>query len=160
MQRKTLSHKPIFTLITALVLTMLLLLALAGCGGGSGPQTQQPSAGSTNQGNQGGGGSADTGVEWPDNEYTSAIPKPGMAATSCSENDGGFSAMFEGVEFREARAYGDALKAAGVTVDLNIFDEVEEYGMYMYMAGTGTGYFIDFQWHEGVGATLLVEKVD
>ena len=160
MQRKTISRKPISLAVTALALAMALLLTLAGCGGGGGAQTQQTGTGSTSQGSAGGGGNAATGVDWPDNEYTAVIPKPDMAPTSCSVNDDGFSAMFDGAEYKDARAYGDKLKTAGVDVELNIFDEADEYGMYMYMAGTGTGYFVDLQWQEGAGVSLHVEKID
>lgn len=143
----------------ALALLMVMALALAGCGGNSGSSGSGSGSGSGTSQNSGSSAAA-ADFDWPDSEYTKAIPKPDVAPDSLKVDDDRLYATFDEAEYKEVRQYGDKLKAAGVTVDLNIFDEPEEYGMYMYMGGTGSGYFVDLQWKEGMGATLEVTKAD
>lgn len=60
--------------------------------------------------------------EWPDNEFTKQIPEPDFDVGDSFLLTNGFTTTFRGVTLDEAREYGEALQAAGFTINLDIYD--------------------------------------
>ena len=84
-----------------------------------------------------GGGEAQLGGNWPDNEFTKLVPKPDFEIYASSSDDDIFSAMFLSVTMEQIKAYAEKVKAAGFT----IAPLEEDYTvMFNYSASNSDGY--------------------
>jgi hypothetical protein len=86
---------------------------------------------------QSGGNNA--GLEWPDNEFTRAVPKPEIAIASARVYYGDYEIVFSGATYAAVKAYGGQLKAAGFTVNLGELDRDDVY-QYRLNAHNSAGY--------------------
>ncbi len=113
-------------------------------------------------------GAADTSVnipnlpglsaEWPDNELTKLVPKPGFSVSNVSEEDGEFAAVFSGVTADQMRAYAEKLKKAGFNVDAEVVDNsYMGIEVYSYNASNADGVSVSLSVAAGV-ASMAVSK--
>jgi len=106
----------------------------------NGNETQPPSPGEWNFGE----GTVFT-EQWPDNEFTRQVPKPGFELSAIGVTTAeGFVAMFVNVEPQQLRDYVKDLQNAGFTKDAETTDE-SVVGMYVftYKAGSSRGYTVE-----------------
>ena len=96
--------------------------------------------------------------EWPDNEFTSQVPKPPFPLAFGGFQDGDFCASFEDVPYADALAYGEQIQAAGFNIDLTVYDQ-EEGERYSFGAENSAGYGVDFTWKSGMEIMLIIYKL-
>jgi uncharacterized protein YxeA len=103
---------------------------------------QKPDGTWTMQGKD--GQTAQLGGDWPDNEFTRLVPKPGFKLAGASSSDDGFSAAFQSVNADQVKAYAEQVKASGFTVDAEEVDQ-NVYGVivYTYSAYNADGYRVE-----------------
>ena len=102
------------------------------------------------------GQSAQLGGNWPDNEFTRLVPKPGFKLAVASISDDEFSAAFQSVAVDQIKAYTEQVKARGFTVDAEEEDQ-NVYGgvFYTYSAYNADGYHVEVTFASGtVGITI------
>lgn len=127
----------------AILLAAMMLLSLAACGENNTTDPDKDNPGVSQSDDKGGGESTNSGgntdngnapsneKEWPDDKFTTHVPKPSFASyVSCSEKsaaDGyilgqyGFSLEDE-VNMDDVRAYVEELKNAGFTDSVTTTD--------------------------------------
>ena len=102
------------------------------------------------------GQAAQLGGDWPDNEFTRLVPKPGfkLAGASTSENE--FSAAFQSVAVDQIKAYAVQVKASGFTVDAEEEDQ-NVYGVvvYTYSAYNANGYRVEVTFASGTAGITI-----
>ena len=77
------------------------------------------------------GQTAQLGGNWPDNEFTRLVPKPGFKLAGASTSEDEFSAAFQSVDVDQIKAYAEQVKASGFTVDAEEEDQ-NVYGFVVY----------------------------
>ena len=128
--------------ILAILLAAFMLLSMVACDMGNDPDKDNPGVSQSGENNNGestdnsgesnnNGDSPSNGNEWPDDKFTTHVPKPSFASyVSCSEKsaaDGyilgqyGFSLEDE-VNMDDVRAYVEELKNAGFTDSVTTTD--------------------------------------
>jgi hypothetical protein len=162
----------------AAALALLLALPLASCGmilkslAGDAPLTRtdppyaSPVDGArllnlpedASQSGSGAGPEAGPAGEWPDNEFTRLLPKPGFGIGYSAVDEDGFAATFTGATVEQLREYVEAVKAAGFTVDAELQDQ-EVLGMtvFSYRAENADGYSVNIAYYSGTGS-LTVDR--
>ncbi len=103
---------------------------------------QQPDGTWTMQGED--GQTAQLGGNWPDNEFTRLVPKPGFKLAGASTSEDEFSAAFQSIDVDQIKAYAEQVKASGFTVDAEEEDQ-NVYGVvvYTYSAYNADGYRVE-----------------
>ena len=103
-----------------------------------------------------GEGTPQLGGEWPENEYTRQVPKPGLPIYASSLEEDSFSVVFSGAELGSVKAYAASLKAAGFTLEA---EEQEQslYGvsMYTYVAENAGGFRVSLYFASGTGGLTI-----
>ena len=97
-------------------------------------------------------------ANWPDNEFTRVLPKPGFSF-NIQENSGHlFTLMSMAATLDEAKAYVEQLRSAGFTVNANT-EETSAMGMaiYTYTASNNAMYNVDLSFVSGM-CSLTVTK--
>jgi len=113
-------------------------------------------------------GAADTSVnipnlpglsaEWPDNELTKLVPKPGFSVSNVSEEDGEFAAVFSGVTKEQMRAYAEKLKEAGFNTDVEVTDQnYAGIDVYAFSASNADGVTVSLSLTAGI-ASMAIKK--
>lgn len=114
------------TLAIALVIALALALALSlgGCGSKDKAGGKSESLDAPSEASGGGDGSAgfNEAGNWPDNEFTKQVPNPGFGTGNIYSDENELSTTFEDITMDEARKYGEKLKAAGFTENLDVYD--------------------------------------
>ena len=90
------------------------------------------------------GGEAQIGGDWPDNDFTKLVPKPGFTLAGASTDSQSFSVAFSDASIEQMREYAEQVKAAGF--DQNITTEDQEVmGMviYSFSASNADGYTVE-----------------
>lgn len=90
------------------------------------------------------GGEGQLGGNWPDNEFTKLVPKPGFTLAAANTDDMGFSVAFSDATIEQMRDYAEQVKAAGF--DQNITTEDQEVmGMviFNFSASNADGYTVE-----------------
>lgn len=90
------------------------------------------------------GGEAQLGGNWPDNEFTKLLPKPGFALMAANTDDRGFSVAFSDATIEQMRDYAEQVKAAGFNQNATIEDQ-EVMGMviFNFSASNADGYTVE-----------------
>lgn len=90
------------------------------------------------------GGEAQLGGNWPDNDFTKLVPKPGFTLAGANTDDVSFSVVFSDATIEQMREYAEQVKAAGF--DQNITTEDQEVmGMviFNFSASNADGYTVE-----------------
>jgi hypothetical protein len=125
--------KKTISMILTLALALTLALSLAACGGNSNgggsntppannSTTTPPSGGDTTPATSSTADNDTASIEWPDNEYTSGLPKPTSGVVTATQEAGkslGEPWILIAMDWtgEAAQAYVEALKAAGFTLN-------------------------------------------
>ncbi|MCL2797572.1 MAG: hypothetical protein FWD58_05920 [Firmicutes bacterium] len=100
----------------------------------------------------GDGWTAQTGGDWPDNEFTALLPKPGFpgfeVASSRTDSER-FNVTFAGASFEQLRAYVEQVKEKGFTIDA----QTQDFGAYQYSAKNAQGYSLFI--HSAFNVTVI-----
>ena len=106
------------------------------------------------------GGITDTAViyddKWPENEFTTLLPKPSMTIWLSSSDAKVFTAQFSGTTIDKLREYASNVKAAGF--DVNEYT-VDDGGNYSFQAENATGYQVQVYSVNGMMG-LALEKLN
>ena len=96
------------------------------------------------------------GGDWPDNEFTRLVPKPGFKLAGASTSDDEFSAAFQSVNVDQVKAYAEQVKASGFTVDAEEEDQ-NVYGVvvYTYSAYNADGYRVEVTFASGTAGITI-----
>lgn len=80
--------------------------------------------------------------DWPEHELAQSVPRPDFSVVMTTEDDYGFTTVFEAVSMEQAKAYVEQLKGAGFIEDAETYQE-EVYGttIYTYSAYDTAGVF-------------------
>jgi len=115
---------------------------------------QQPDGTWTMQGED--GQTAQLGGNWPDNEFTRLVPKPGFKLAGASTSEDEFSAAFQSVDVDQIKAYAEQVKASGFTVDAEEEDQ-NVYGVvvYTYSAYNADGYCVEITFANGTSGITI-----
>lgn len=105
------------------------------------------------------GNEGQVGGNWPDNEYTKLIPKPGFAILAAGTESDGFSVTFSNATAEQIRAYVEEVKKAGFTENQEVTDQ-EFAGMliYSYTASNSSGYEINVFSSAGIGGLTITRS--
>ena len=88
-------------------------------------------------------GSYQSGGNWPDNEFTKLVPKPGFTLAAAATTEDEFTVTFQGVTVDQVKAYVEQVKAKGFTADADIQDQVVSgITLYSYEASNSNGYTV------------------
>ena len=116
--------KKILTIVLVIAFALAMTLSLGGCGDkskeGDKTDSMDVSVGGPDDENEL-PGYYEAG-EWPDNEFTKQVPKPGFDLGSSNLDKNEFNTIFIDITMDEARKYGEQLKAAGFTENLDVYD--------------------------------------
>lgn len=102
------------------------------------------------------GQTAQLGGNWPDNEFTRLVPKPGFKLAGASTSEDEFSAAFQSVDVDQIKAYAEQVKASGFTVDAEEEDQ-NVYGVvvYTYSAYNADGYCVEITFANGTSGITI-----
>lgn len=102
------------------------------------------------------GQTAQLGGNWPDNEFTRLVPKPGFKLAGASTSEDEFSAAFQSVDVDQIKAYAEQVKASGFTVDAEEEDQ-NFYGVvvYTYLAYNADGYCVEITFANGTSGITI-----
>ena len=102
------------------------------------------------------GQTAQLGGNWPDNEFTRLVPKPGFKLAGASTSEDEFSAAFQSVDVDQIKAYAEQVKASGFTVDAEEEDQ-NFYGIvvYTYLAYNADGYCVEITFANGTSGITI-----
>ena len=102
------------------------------------------------------GQTAQLGGNWPDNEFTRLVPKPGFKLAGASTSEDEFSAAFQSVDVDQIKAYAEQVKASGFTVDAEEEDQ-NVYGVvvYTYSAYNADGYCVETTFANGTSGITI-----
>ena len=102
------------------------------------------------------GQTARLGGDWPDNEFTRLVPKPGFKLAGASTSDDEFSAAFQSADVGQIKAYAEQVKASGFTVDAEEEDQ-NVYGVvvYTYSAYNADGYRVEVTFASGTAGITI-----
>ena len=102
------------------------------------------------------GQTAQLGGNWPDNEFTRLVPKPGFKLAGASTSEDEFSAAFQSVDVDQIKAYAEQVKASGFTVDAEEEDQ-NFYGLvvYTYLAYNADGYCVEITFANGTSGITI-----
>ena len=102
------------------------------------------------------GQTAQLGGNWPDNEFTRLVPKPGFKLAGASTSEDEFSAAFQSVDVDQIKAYAEQVKASGFTVDAEEEDQ-NVYGVvvYTYSAYNADGYRVEVTFASGTAGITI-----
>jgi len=101
----------------------------------------------------GNGWTAQTGGDWPVNEFTALLPKPsfpGFEVASAHTDSERFNVTFAGASFEQLRAYVEQAKLKGFTIDAQTQDLG---GAYQYTAKNAQGYTLFI--HSAFNVTVI-----
>ena len=90
------------------------------------------------------GGEGQLGGNWPDNDFTKLVPKPGFALMAANTDDMGFSVAFSDATIEQMRDYAEQVKAAGFNQNITTEDQ-EVMGMviFNFSASNADGYTVE-----------------
>ncbi len=95
---------------------------------------------------------------WPDNEYTKAVPEPNISITASSNDDSSFTVIFGSTTKEEIQDYANQLKNAGFTEDANTQDQaIEGMDIFLYSAHNSDGLYIELM-YTGAQNVLTISK--
>lgn len=102
------------------------------------------------------GQTAQLGGNWPDNEFTRLVPKPGFKLAGASTSEDEFSAAFQSIDVDQIKAYAEQVKASGFTVDAEEEDQ-NFYGIvvYTYLAYNADGYCVEITFANGTSGITI-----
>ena len=102
------------------------------------------------------GQTAQLGGNWPDNEFTRLVTKPGFKLAGASTSEDEFSAAFQSVDVDRIKAYAEQVKASGSTVDAEEEDQ-NVYGVvvYTYSAYNADGYCVEITFANGTSVITI-----
>ncbi len=96
------------------------------------------------------------GGNWPENEFTRLLPKPEMELLVAATNEQEFTVGFNNATIDQVKAYAEAVKAKGFTVDAQTSDQtVGNLIIYSYTAKNTDGYIVTVSYAMGTSAVLL-----
>ena len=153
--------------LLALALTLMMVLSLAACGGKtdpapSGNSTSDPGTSQQEPSNTSDPGTADSipadsGEEWPDNEFTQKVPEIPFSITSASDDgDGTFTVRFSDATIADGKAYGAALQEAGFNV--NARGDLDTEDRYSLFASNADGWSIEYDCSDTGFGSLYINK--
>lgn len=88
-------------------------------------------------------GDYQSGGNWPDNEYTRLVPKPGFTLIAAATDENSFTVTFQNATLDQIRAYAQQVKASGFTIDEDVQDEViSGITLYSFEAYNSNGYSV------------------
>ncbi len=99
------------------------------------------------------------GGDWPENEYTEAVPRPKIDVYAAGTEEEEFTVMFSGASVDDIKAYAEELKAAGFTVDPD--EEDVSYGgmtVYTYSASNRDGFHVDLFYSVSQSGMMITEE--
>ncbi len=98
------------------------------------------------------------GGNWPKNEFTEQLPTPAFELMAASTTETDFSVAFVGASVEDIRAYVEAAKSKGFTVDAETSDE-ETMGMviYSFTAENASGYELNVFYAVGTSGLTLTK---
>lgn len=106
------------------------------------------------------GGLIQTG-KWPDNEFTKLLPKPDFTVLSASTDADRFTASFNETTVEKVKAYVEAVKAKGFTVNGETTDEkYEDIVYFLYSAENEDGYKVDVTYAAELASVTLTKPVE
>jgi FtsZ-interacting cell division protein ZipA len=86
-------------------------------------------------------------MNWPDNEYTALLPKPGAGTVQKTDmQDGVYCLLLTGADMSDVKAYASALINAGYINDVT---ETVENGTYLFGGGNANGNFVVVSYQNG-----------
>jgi hypothetical protein len=99
-------------------------------------------------------------ADWPENEFTAQLPKPGFQTTGEEPGEREYSVVCDAT-VEQMKEYVESLKAAGFTENENTMEE-NAFGVYAYYytASNAEGYTVEVNYSTALGnmATLAVKK--
>ena len=98
------------------------------------------------------------GGNWPENEFTKLVPKPGFELAAATTEEDEFNVVFYNASAEEIRAYAEKLKSAGFNRNEEVNDqEVMGIEIYSFEAENADGYTVKLTRTSGI-SSLLISK--
>ncbi len=103
-------------------------------------------------------GEVQLGGQWPDNEFTRALPKPDFKLTATVTDGKSFSVGFLGVKLEDVKAYAQKVKDAGFFIGPEVTEnEVMGLTVYSYEAYNADGWKVTVSFAVAASG-IVVEK--
>ena len=95
---------------------------------------------------------------WPDNEFTSLVPKPEFTVSLSNTSQYSFTAIFSDTTIEQIKAYVEKVKIAGFNVNADTQDQnLMGVSYYSYQADNIAGYIFVISYSSGY-ANMTIEK--